>query len=528
MTLKNKLITSFGIVMALAGLVAVLGIWNMEKLKGTLDSVVTDQYPKTAHANDIKAAVLDCAFLARGMFVQMAIDSSDKDAIKATAEQIAEEEKKILKDIGDLEATVKESEGKEILEKLKLQQTEYFKCLDNAIAQAMSGNKDGTIDALVGGKRSRLGLMGESEELVKYQDKLMQDAAVKADDMAKTWELIFVAVMLLATAISLLTAFFISGQVLKQLGAEPNELADIASDVAHGDITVAMRRDGRTHGVMGALMEMADKMRAMIGQIKSRAEDVSSHSGNLGTEYAKLGGLAKNSMDKAEEVKARAQTTKESVANVAAAMEEMAATISEISQNTTQAKDSSQKANDEASESLAIIEALSRAINRVGEMGKLIGSIAEQTNLLALNATIEAARAGEAGKGFAVVANEVKDLAKQTASSVTEIDGIVKGIQDGSKAATEAVAKVVEVVGYVTDMTNSIASAIEEQTAASSEISMRIQEADTEVNQMTGAIEEIFASSQQTLQGVHNIQGSAELLNELSQKLNEDVSVFKC
>ncbi len=89
-------------------------------------------------------------------------------------------------------------------------------------------------------------------------------------------------------------------------------------------------------------------------------------------------------------------------------------------------------------------------------------------------------------------------------------------------------AKVVEVVGYVTDMTNSIASAIEEQTAASSEISMRIQEADTEVNQMTGAIEEIFASSQQTLQGVHNIQGSAELLNELSQKLNEDVSVFKC
>jgi methyl-accepting chemotaxis protein len=108
---------------------------------------------------------------------------------------------------------------------------------------------------------------------------------------------------------------------------------------------------------------------------------------------------------------------------------------------------------------------------------KVITSIAQQTNLLALNATIEAARAGEAGKGFAVVANEVKELAKQTAKATEDISRKIEAIQGDTKGAVEAIAQIGKIINQINDIQNTIASAVEEQTATTSEISRNVAEA---------------------------------------------------
>ena len=113
----------------------------------------------------------------------------------------------------------------------------------------------------------------------------------------------------------------------------------------------------------------------------------------------------------------------------------------------------------------------------IGEVIKVITSIAQQTNLLALNATIEAARAGEAGKGFAVVANEVKELAKQTAKATEDIGQKIAAIQTDTKGAVEAIAAITAVINQINDISNTIATAVEEQSATTNEMTRNVAEA---------------------------------------------------
>ena len=122
----------------------------------------------------------------------------------------------------------------------------------------------------------------------------------------------------------------------------------------------------------------------------------------------------------------------------------------------------------------ATVSKLGDSSIEIGQVIKVITSIAQQTNLLALNATIEAARAGEAGKGFAVVANEVKELAKQTAKATEDIGRRIGAIQDDTKSAVEAIGTISGIINQVNDISNTIATAVEEQSATTNEMSQNV------------------------------------------------------
>ena len=161
---------------------------------------------------------------------------------------------------------------------------------------------------------------------------------------------------------------------------------------------------------------------------------------------------------------------------VSTATEEMSASIKEISKNASEAAEVASSAARLAGTTNATMTKLSESSAEIGNVIKVITSIAEQTNLLALNATIEAARAGEAGKGFAVVANEVKELAKETAKATEDIGAKVEAIQNDAKGAVLAIDEITTVIGRINDIQNTIASAVEEQTGTTNEISRNISE----------------------------------------------------
>jgi len=163
----------------------------------------------------------------------------------------------------------------------------------------------------------------------------------------------------------------------------------------------------------------------------------------------------------------------------------------------------------------------------IGEVVKVISSIAEQTNLLALNATIEAARAGEAGKGFAVVANEVKELANQTGKATEEIGGKIQAIQTDTKSAVEAIAEISTVIDQINDISNTIASAVEEQTATTAEIGRNIEEAAKGSSEINLNIAGVAQAASETSEGVGQTQEAAEKLSEMANNLKNLVSQFK-
>ncbi len=279
-------------------------------------------------------------------------------------------------------------------------------------------------------------------------------------------------------------------------------------------------------GVATFINAFIRRMRFLIAKIAEQSHDVKAQADSMTDTAQHLAHTSEHIAEKASEVTEASEVANENVTAVAAAMEEMSAAVSEIAQNTNHARDIAQQAKDQTMSADQVIENLANAAEKIGEMSKLIGSIAEQTNLLALNATIEAARAGEAGKGFAVVANEVKELAKQTSDSVSQIDAIVQELQTESRLATQATKQVVDIISQMAEVSDSIAAAIEEQTATTNEISANTQQASSRVGEVTNASEAISESIKEAAENANHVKDAAKELHNLSMSLQKLVEEF--
>ncbi|MEO5374932.1 MAG: methyl-accepting chemotaxis protein [Alphaproteobacteria bacterium] len=188
-----------------------------------------------------------------------------------------------------------------------------------------------------------------------------------------------------------------------------------------------------------------------------------------------------------------------SVDSVAAAAEELSSSVKEISRQMASSVEIASTAVEEAAHVNEMVQGLSKAADRIGEVVKLITAIASQTNLLALNATIEAARAGDAGKGFAVVANEVKSLANQTARATEEIGDQVNGIQAATRDAVGMIETITQTIGRINEISTGIASAVEEQSAATQEIARSAHNASVGTRQVSddvGSVSEMVVDTE--------------------------------
>ena len=215
-----------------------------------------------------------------------------------------------------------------------------------------------------------------------------------------------------------------------------------------------------------------------ITQLKEVEESLGQTVQSLAGASTELAAVSEQMASNAEETAAQAnvaaaaaEQVSSNVATVATAAEQMGASIKEIAKSTHEAARVATSAVKVAERTNATVAKLGESSAEIGNVIKVITSIAQQTNLLALNATIEAARAGEAGKGFAVVANEVKELAKQTAKATEDISRKIEAIQGDTKGAVEAIEQIGTIINQINDIQNTIAGAVEEQTATTGEIS---------------------------------------------------------
>jgi methyl-accepting chemotaxis protein len=306
------------------------------------------------------------------------------------------------------------------------------------------------------------------------------------------------------------------------------EASVILTKIAGGDLSARVQGQyrGEHAGIKDDINKMASNLQENFRTIGQNAQTLASSSEELTAVSHQMAGNAEETATQANVVSAASEQVSKNVATVASGGEQMQSSIREIAKNANEAARVAKNAVHSATATNVTVGKLGESSTEIGNVIKVITSIAQQTNLLALNATIEAARAGEAGKGFAVVANEVKELAKQTAKATEEISQKIEAIQGDTKAAVGAIGEITTVINQINDISNAIASAVEEQTVTTNEINRSMAEAAKGVGDITKNITGVAVAAKDTTQGANNTQKAAQELSQMATRLQSVVSRF--
>lgn len=530
----SRLFLGFSIVVVLLIIVIGAGVNSLSKSSEQLENV---NRISTLTGNSAKVLIslknIDDAI--KGLV--MVDTAAERTALSATIE---ENRKTYQESFDFVEKNTKTPDGKKLLAELK-----------SAIALEAGVNKKLTEIALAGdGARFKALMIAEGEKaigqttksanaLMDYYEKRANLRVADAVSTGRTTTLVMYGVGLAAIVLSILTALVITRSIAFPL----REVVASITVIADGDLTRRVQYSAEDE--LGQLCthfnEFVDKFQDIMLQLVTDASKVASASTELRATAALMA-------EGSEEVVAQANT-------VATAGEEMAATSNDIAQNCHLTAQSAQQANDSALEGSGVVqqtvsvmgaiadrvktaaqtvESLGSRSDQIGEIVGTIEDIADQTNLLALNAAIEAARAGEQGRGFAVVADEVRALAERTTRATKEISEMIRTIQNETRGAVQAMEEgsrevvrgteqaalsgralqdILEQINAVTAQANQIATAAEEQTATTSEISSNMM-------QITEVVH-------RTARGASETAEAAASLSVMSEELQRIVSQFK-
>ena len=315
----------------------------------------------------------------------------------------------------------------------------------------------------------------------------------------------------------------------RELQSRVDELLTTVDAVASGELQtpVTVKGDDAIGRIGERLDQVFRQFAISIKNISNHANTLSSGSESLTKVSASIASSAQINSERALEVSEASDEISSGVDNVAAAITEMSATVKEIASNADQATAVAKEASVLTTDARDLVSKLSDSSADIGTVIKVITSIAEQTNLLALNATIEAARAGDAGKGFAVVANEVKELAKETATATDDIAQRIQTIQHDSVSVTDSIAGISTIIDRINELQSIIAVSVDEQASASSEISRIVAHTADGSQRIAGSMTDIADAASQALSGANTAQEASGEMGGMAEELRKLVEQFR-
>ncbi len=482
-TIGRKLYLLCGLGVLVAVLVGAAGYWGIVRLQDETahlveTSVVLRNHMEADMMHDALRADVLAALLSKE------ITEAERGQVLVDVKEHADRFKRVIQENEGIEL---DAETKAALGEVRPKLDGYVQSAQSMVALAMKDH-----DAA---EAQMPQFKASFEELEKSMEKLSDliEAGVKESnerevEAATTATRAIVVVSLVLLGLMLTVAMLISRSITRPLQAVVAGLKDMAE--GEGDLTRRVHLDSKDE-----LGELAHWFNTFVARVQSTVAAIGRTSQGLATSSEEMmsvsrqmSGTAGDASTGANMVSAAAEQVSTSVRSVAHATEEMSTSVREIAENAANAAKVANQAVLVADTTNATIVKLGQSSAEIGQVLKVITSIAEQTNLLALNATIEAARAGEAGKGFAVVASEVKELAKETARATEDIATRIHAVQSDTQGAVQSMSRIGSTIAEITEFTNSIAAAIEEQQVVAKEITRNVSEAAHGTSAIAGRI----------------------------------------
>ncbi|MDA8456006.1 methyl-accepting chemotaxis protein [Acidovorax sp. GBBC 3334] len=510
MKLGVMLGAGFSTLILLGLTVAAVGRVQLGSVSDDVNLLTSDRIGKVMQVQELKDNVNVVARSVRNI------------ALLEDGPQRAEEKQRIDKAIARnseifeaLKQAIQSQRGRELLQQLGQARLPYTTAVNKAAELGLRNDMAAAREMLLKDVRPLQRTYFQAmDNLATYQQQLMVDTGTEAQDQAASASRWMLTLAAISAVLGGLIAWTITRRVKTQLGGEPAYAAQIAQEVARGNLAVQVDlRAGDSSSVLAAMSAMRSNLAQVVSEVRHSSESIATGASQIATGNADLS-------QRTEEQASNLQQTAASMEEMNSTVQQNADTVRTASQLASSASSTAARGGEVVGNVVRTMEDITASSRKIGDIIGVIDSIAFQTNILALNAAVEAARAGEQGRGFAVVASEVRTLAQRSAQAAKEIKALigesVSKVQTGSQLVGEAGST----MGEIVEQTRRVANLIAEIGAATHEQAQGISQVGDAVNQLDQV-------TQQNAALVEESAAAADSLNSQASRLVELVSVFQ-
>jgi len=519
MKIAPKLGMGFGAVLALMIVLGIFSLFELSKMNGSVLDIGNNWMASVTYLSQLR---FDASKLRRyELNTYFTADKSEGlRQLDATIAAIDKDEK-------TYEATISSDEERNLYQGFRAAWDKHMAVKDRYVDFLRQGKDKEAKDLLLSEGLTTFAAADKFlDDNVQLNDKGAAAAMKTSAEVYSSARYLVIGLLVGAIAMGVILALAIARSLSRAATGMLEMIQEVANNnLALEDMEISSEDEVGMAGM--ALNRMKNNLHEMVQTMRGTAEQVAAASEELSSTSQQITANSEETTAQAKVVSEAGGQVNTNLQTLSSGAEEMNATIGEIAKNATEAAKVAGEAVSAAEAANQTVALLGSSSTEIGKVVEVITSIAQQTNLLALNATIEAARAGEAGKGFAVVANEVKELAKQTAKATEEISQKITVIQENTTGAVNAIGGIRGVIDKISQISTTIATAVEEQSATTGEMARNVTEAANGASTIASNINGVAQAAQNTSNNVGEAQTATQHLAGMASELRALVEKFK-
>jgi methyl-accepting chemotaxis protein len=520
----TRIMAGFGLILLALIALTVVGIIQVNKINASLATINDVNSVKETYAIAFRGSVHNRAIAVRDVVL---VPSTELPSVVQQIKELSDAYQEAAGPLDSMVAAAATASDQEraVLAAIKADEARTVPLMADVIAKQQAGDTAGAQRVLLAQARPAfVDWLNNINRFIDLEEQLNHVQAQAARHVGLTFQLLMVVLTALAAVVGVAVAYWISRDIMRALGGEPDEVKRLADAIRNGDLVHEVRvRPGDTGSILATMERMRNSLRDVVERVRQHADGVSSASIQI------AGGNA--------DLSTRTESQAASLQQTSASMEQLTSTVKQNSDSAKQASaltmasaEVTARGSTTVQSVVDTMDGISASSTRMADIISVIEGIAFQTNILALNAAVEAARAGEQGRGFAVVASEVRSLAQRSATAAKEIkaliDESVQRVSDGSSKVREAGATMAEIMQsarQVNEIMVEIAAASDEQSAGIEQVGRAIVHMDEATQQNAALVEQASAAAQSLQEQAHALRGAVAVfrMRETSAKAQD-------